>query len=487
MLFLDTPPRAALRLALAPLVTVRGLLLAPPAAGAATPPGLPRRGPIRATASPPPAAASASAYGQSACGDVVRAGAAAPTRPQTVTRPGRRPDLQGRRGRQDARSCDAGASGACYDGLEVDGAFAKNLAFHNRRRRVDGSQRARRQRDRREGRDHLAGGLHVRQRDASTMSGSPTPPFHNECVYAIVAPGSPSATASSTTARRWTSSSRTGAGGRRCRPPTGASRSRTTSSATPTRTTAPGTTTASTSANTANGGGTLDGWVVRNNTFEIPAAIEHAATGGSRWVGNLGDWECVSGMRYSHNVGEKCGASDKAVRPAASTRRTRPRSAGSRRAASTSACARARPRSTRPTRATSPRPTATATCAGAGPTRGPTSSAPARQGPAGTAEATGNQGAKPGKRRLVRSAKLRPRLICKHRRRSCARSARLSLSVTARSRVLVRVARLRRGHEPRWCEPQARAAPSGPRCGFAPAGCRAAATACWWWLPARPG
>ena len=37
-------------------------------------------------------------------------------------------------------------------------------------------------------------------------------------------------------------------------------------------------------ANTANNGGTLDGWTVRNNTFEIPAASEHGATGGTRWV-----------------------------------------------------------------------------------------------------------------------------------------------------------------------------------------------------------
>ena len=83
-------------------------------------------------------------------------------------------------------------------------------------------------------------------------------------------------------------------------------------------------------ANTANGGGTLDGWMVRNNTFEIAANIEHAATGGSRWVGNLGDWNCVAGMRYSHNVGKKCAATDKAVSPAGSHGRACPRrSAGS--------------------------------------------------------------------------------------------------------------------------------------------------------------
>ncbi len=202
-------------------------------------------------------------------------------------------------------------------------------------------------------------------------------------------------------------------------------------------------------ANTANGGGTLDGWVVRNNTFEIPAAIEHAATGGSRWVGNLGDWECVSGMRYSHNVGEKCGASDKAVGPAASTAAVpaalgwiAPGGLNFRLRAGSPAIDAADPSDhpalDRDGYVRGGRPDAGAHEFGAGPPR-----------PGGNGGGGGNQGAKPGKRRLVRSAKLRPRLICKHRRRSCARSARLSLSVTARSRLLVRVARLRRGHEPR--------------------------------------
>jgi hypothetical protein len=46
----------------------------------------------------------------------------------------------------------------------------------------------------------------------------------------------------------------------------------------------------------------------------------------------------------------------------------------------------------------------------------------------------------------VKSARLRPRVICKHRRRGCARSARLSLGVTERSRIAVRVVRLRRAN-----------------------------------------
>ena len=49
------------------------------------------------------------------------------------------------------------------------------------------------------------------------------------------------------------------------------------------------------------------GWTVRNNTFEIPASLDPAPSGGSRWVGNLGGWSCMAGMRYSHNVGKNCG------------------------------------------------------------------------------------------------------------------------------------------------------------------------------------
>ncbi len=74
------------------------------------------------------------------------------------------------------------------------------------------------------------------------------------------------------------------------------------------------------------GGGTMANWVVRNNTFETPAAIgDKAATGASRWVNNVGDWSCISGMSFSNNVGKKCSATDKQVTPAASTKtRTAP-------------------------------------------------------------------------------------------------------------------------------------------------------------------
>src|SRR6185503_2107425 len=58
----------------------------------------------------------------------------------------------------------------------------------------------------------------------------------------------------------------------------------------------------------------MDGWVVRNNTFEINAIFEHDVVS-SRWVGNLGAWDCRPGMIYSHNVGETCGPTDKPLSP----------------------------------------------------------------------------------------------------------------------------------------------------------------------------
>lgn len=62
----------------------------------------------------------------------------------------------------------------------------------------------------------------------------------------------------------------------------------------------------------------VDGWVVRNNTFEIDVASDHYAID-SRWVGNLGAWPCMDGMTYSHNLGNVCGPTDIEVVPAASS------------------------------------------------------------------------------------------------------------------------------------------------------------------------
>jgi hypothetical protein len=67
-------------------------------------------------------------------------------------------------------------------------------------------------------------------------------------------------------------------------------------------------------------GDPMRGWVVRNNTFENEVAIApDAGANGTRWVNNIGSWDCKPGITFSHNVGTKCSASDKAVSPAASS------------------------------------------------------------------------------------------------------------------------------------------------------------------------
>ena len=72
------------------------------------------------------------------------------------------------------------------------------------------------------------------------------------------------------------------------------------------------------------GDNVLRNWTVRYNTFEQTASLEtsHNQATNSRWVGNIGDWDCIPGMTYKYNVGQKCGTTDKAVSPDMSTRTT---------------------------------------------------------------------------------------------------------------------------------------------------------------------
>jgi chitodextrinase len=68
------------------------------------------------------------------------------------------------------------------------------------------------------------------------------------------------------------------------------------------------------------GGDPMNGWVVRNNTFESPAFLSSSGgTNGTRWVNNLGSWDCKSGITYRGNVGRACSSADKAVSPSSST------------------------------------------------------------------------------------------------------------------------------------------------------------------------
>ena len=71
------------------------------------------------------------------------------------------------------------------------------------------------------------------------------------------------------------------------------------------------------------GGDPLNGWVVRNNTFETSAYISSGgASNGTRFVNNLGSWTCLSGATYRGNVGSACSAQDKAVSPSSSNANT---------------------------------------------------------------------------------------------------------------------------------------------------------------------
>ena len=315
MAFSHISPTAALRRGSVLLAALAALLVLAPATGAATrqiAPGAPDSGNCLGS----PCGSFGYAYAQSAGGDLVRVAPGAYP-PQVVPAGSKAVVFKGT-GLPKLRQLDNAASNVVFDGLEVDGAFAKALTFHNsgdnagfKNGRIGNVT---------DEKGALVSGTNFTFDNVVFHDVRVTDPLvHNECLYAIVVPG--------ITVRRslfhdcatmdifftygsWWSP---------LPPPYG-------------KVTLENNVFGHTYkddgtwhyyslyvANTANGGGTLDGWTVRNNTFEIPASIEHGATGGSRWVGNLGSWNCVAGMRYSHNVGKKCAASDKTVSPAVSS------------------------------------------------------------------------------------------------------------------------------------------------------------------------
>ena len=213
-------------------------------------------------------------------------------------------------------------------------------------------------------------------------------------------------------------------------------------------------------ANTANGGGTINGWTVRNNTFEIPANLEHAGSGGTRWVGNLGSWNCAAGITFRHNVGQKCSASDKGVSPASSTRTStapfgwiNPAAQNFRLKAGSPAINAADPNDhpalDRDGLARAGRPDA-----GAHEYGGQRPGAGAPPPPAGGGNPSGSR---PRRKRLLRAAALRPRVICRpaarrrarRRGRSCPGVARVRVQVARRARVALQVRRVRRRGRPR--------------------------------------
>jgi hypothetical protein len=190
----------------------------------------------------------------------------------------------------------------------------------------------------------------------------------------------------------------------------------------------------------------MNGWVVRNNTFEQSARIEPASgTGGTRWVGNLGDWDCKPGIAYSYNVGKKCAGTDKAVSPASSSQSrvaalgwVNPGAYDFHLTAGSPAVNAGNPSDypalDREGLVRDSQPDAGAHEYGARPPGG----------------AIPDPGGEPGKKRglrkkpLVKTAALSRNVICKRRKR-CPQVTRLRIAVAKPSTVAVRVYRLRKG------------------------------------------
>jgi hypothetical protein len=186
------------------------------------------------------------------------------------------------------------------------------------------------------------------------------------------------------------------------------------------------------------GGDPMNGWIVRNNTFESPVFISSSGgAGGTVWAGNLGGWDCKNGITYRYNVGDKCGATDKHVSPSSSgSDRTaafswvNPRAGDFRLRAGSPAINTGSPQSAPPVDklglARDSRPDAGAYEFGA--------------------KAPGGGG---GAALRIVGAKLKPKVICKRPRRGCPGKTRLRVGLSMGARVSVRIKRLRRGHRAR--------------------------------------
>ena len=194
------------------------------------------------------------------------------------------------------------------------------------------------------------------------------------------------------------------------------------------------------------GGDPLNGWVVRNNTFESPAFISSSGgSNGTRWVNNLGSWDCMSGITYRGNVGKACSPQDKAVSPASSSATqlaafgwTDPRGYDFRLAAGSPAVDAGTPSDAPGTDrrgwARDSRPDAGAYEFGATGPGGPGTPPP----PGGGSGQVGGP--------WVRAARLRPKTICVAARRGCPKVSRLRFTAVRATRVTVRIKRQRAGN-----------------------------------------
>jgi len=219
------------------------------------------------------------------------------------------------------RALDNAANGVTFSGLDVDAAFAKTLAFHNSGNNA--SFRNGRIGNVTDEKGALVSGTNFTFDNVVFHDVELTDPnIHNECLYAIVVPGMKLRNSTFMRCATMDAFFTYGSWWNPLPP-------------------AYGNVTIENNVfahslkednswhyyslyigNTANNGGTLSGWTVRHNTFEIAANSDRTTATGTRWTGNIGGWNCVRGVSYSYNVGDKCGATDKSVQPSASTQTT---------------------------------------------------------------------------------------------------------------------------------------------------------------------
>jgi hypothetical protein len=219
------------------------------------------------------------------------------------------------------RTLDNAASGVVFSGLEVDAGFAKTLAFHNSGDNV--TFRNGRIGNVTDEKGALVSGKNFTFDNVVFHDVRLTDPnIHNECLYAIVVPGMKLRNSLFQRCATMDAFFTYGSWWNPLPPAYG-------------NVTIENNVFAHTLkedgswhyyslyvGNTANNGGTLAGWTVRNNTFEIDANVDRTTATSSRWTGNIGGWNCVRGVSYTYNVGDKCGTTDRSVQPAASTQTT---------------------------------------------------------------------------------------------------------------------------------------------------------------------
>jgi hypothetical protein len=188
-------------------------------------------------------------------------------------------------------------------------------------------------------------------------------------------------------------------------------------------------------------GDPLNKWLVRNNTFELPMFISSSGgSNGTRFVNNLGSWDCKSGVTYANNVGSRCSSGDKAVSPASST--------SSRIAAFGWEDARAGD-----FRLTAGSPAVNAGSASDAPRLDRLGLLRDSRPDAGAyefgARGPGGQGGSSGASLAIRFAKLRPKTICRKARKGCPHATKLRVGVSMGSRIAVHIKRVRKGAKPK--------------------------------------